>query len=315
MILSKLYSIYINIRQTRFFNIPISSLIMRALVITNTITRRDEKSLEKYFNEISRYGVLSPEEELEMFKKIKMEDEDALQKIVNHNLRFVVSVSKQYQGLGLSLGDLINEGNLGLIKAATRFDETKGFKFISYAVWWIRQSILQALNEKSRKIRLPLNHQSNVSKIISKRTELLQKMEREPTMEELAEETGFSEEVVRKSLQSYKKCRSLDAPVDEDSDTSLSGLMEDKQVERPDYDLAYNESIHIQAQQLLDILPPREASVLKLFFGIDRKYPMNLGEISETMGISRERVRQIKDRGLDILRKASKRSALEFSLN
>jgi len=288
---------------------------MRALVITNTITRRDEKSLEKYFNEISRYGVLSPEEELDMFKKIKMEDEDALQKIVNHNLRFVVSVSKQYQGLGLSLGDLINEGNLGLIKAATRFDETKGFKFISYAVWWIRQSILQALNEKSRKIRLPLNHQSNVSKIISKRTELLQKMEREPTMEELAEETGFSEEVVRKSLQSYKKCRSLDAPVDEDSDTSLSGLMEDKQVERPDYDLAYNESIHIQAQQLLDILPPREASVLKLFFGIDRKYPMNLGEISETMGISRERVRQIKDRGLDILRKASKRSALEFSLN
>ncbi len=288
---------------------------MRALVITNTITRRDEKSLEKYFNEISRYGVLSPEEELDMFKRIKNNDEDALQKIVNHNLRFVVSVSKQYQGLGLSLGDLINEGNLGLIKAATRFDETKGFKFISYAVWWIRQSILQALNEKSRKIRLPLNHQSNVSKIIAKRTELLQKMEREPTMEELAEETGFSEEVVRKSLESYKKCRSLDAPVDEDSDTSLSGLMEDKEVERPDYDLAYNESIHIQAQQLLDILPPREASVLKLFFGIDRKYPMNLGEISETMGISRERVRQIKDRGLDILRKASKRSSLEFSLN
>jgi len=288
---------------------------MRALVITNTITRRDEKSLEKYFNEISRYGVLSPEEELNMFKRIKNDDEDALQKIVNHNLRFVVSVSKQYQGLGLSLGDLINEGNLGLIKAATRFDETKGFKFISYAVWWIRQSILQALNEKSRKIRLPLNHQSNVSKIIAKRTELLQKMEREPTMEELAEETGFSEEVVRKSLESYKKCRSLDAPVDEDSDTSLSGLMEDKEVERPDYDLAYNESIHIQAQQLLDILPPREASVLKLFFGIDRKYPMNLGEISETMGISRERVRQIKDRGLDILRKASKRSSLEFSLN
>jgi len=288
---------------------------MRALVITNTITRRDEKSLEKYFNEISRYGVLSPEEELDMFKRIKNNDEDALQKIVNHNLRFVVSVSKQYQGLGLSLGDLINEGNLGLIKAATRFDETKGFKFISYAVWWIRQSILQALNEKSRKIRLPLNHQSNVSKIIAKRTELLQKMEREPTMEELAEETGFSEDVVRKSLESYKKCRSLDAPVDEDSDTSLSGLMEDKEVERPDYDLAYNESIHIQAQQLLDILPPREASVLKLFFGIDRKYPMNLGEISETMGISRERVRQIKDRGLDILRKASKRSSLEFSLN
>ena len=122
---------------------------MRALVITNTITRRDEKSLEKYFNEISRYGVLSPEEELDMFKRIKNNDEDALQKIVNHNLRFVVSVSKQYQGLGLSLGDLINEGNLGLIKAATRFDETKGFKFISYAVWWIRQSILQALNEKS----------------------------------------------------------------------------------------------------------------------------------------------------------------------
>ena len=194
---------------------------MRALVITNTITRRDEKSLEKYFNEISRYGVLSPEEELDMFKRIKNNDEDALQKIVNHNLRFVVSVSKQYQGLGLSLGDLINEGNLGLIKAATRFDETKGFKFISYAVWWIRQSILQALNEKSRKIRLPLNHQSNVSKIIAKRTELLQKMEREPTMEELAEETGFSEDVVRKSLESYKKCRSLDAPVDEDSDTCL----------------------------------------------------------------------------------------------
>lgn len=134
-------------------------------------------------------------------------------------------------------------------------------------------------------------------------------------MEELAEETGFSEEVVRKSLESYKKCRSLDAPVDEDSDTSLSGLMEDKEVERPDYDLAYNESIHIQAQQLLDILPPREASVLKLFFGIDRKYPMNLGDISDQMGISRERVRQIKDRGLDMLRMASKKMEVDFSLN
>jgi len=139
---------------------------MRALVITNTITRRDEKSLEKYFNEISKYEVLSPEQELELFQRIKTGDKDSVQAIVNHNLRFVVSVSKQYQNLGLSLGDLINEGNLGLIKAAERFDETKGFKFISYAVWWIRQSILQALNEKSRKIRLPLNHQSNVSKIM-----------------------------------------------------------------------------------------------------------------------------------------------------
>ena len=288
---------------------------MRALVITNTITRRDEKSLEKYFNEISKYEVLSPEQELELFQKIKTGDKDAIQAIVNHNLRFVVSVSKQYQNLGLSLGDLINEGNLGLIKAAERFDETKGFKFISYAVWWIRQSILQALNEKSRKIRLPLNHQSNVSKIISKRTELLQIMEREPTLEEIAEETGFSEEVVKKSLESYKKCRSLDAPIDEDGDSSLGGLMEDHQIERPDTNLAYRESVSIQASQLLNSLPPREASVLKLFFGIDRKYPMNLGDISDMMGISRERVRQIKDRGLDMLRMASKKMEVDFSLN
>jgi len=242
---------------------------------------------------------LSPEQELELFQKIKTGDKDSIQAIVNHNLRFVVSVSKQYQNLGLSLGDLINEGNL----------------FISYAVWWIRQSILQALNEKSRKIRLPLNHQSNVSKIISKRTELLQVMEREPTLEEIAEETGFSEEVVKKSLESYKKCRSLDAPIDEDGDSSLGGLMEDHQIERPDTNLAYRESVSIQASQLLNSLPPREASVLKLFFGIDRKYPMNLGDISDQMGISRERVRQIKDRGLDMLRMASKKMEVDFSLN
>ena len=288
---------------------------MRALVITNTITRRDEKSLEKYFNEISKYEVLSPEQELELFQRIKSGDKDGIQDVVNHNLRFVVSVSKQYQNLGLALGDLINEGNLGLIKAAGRFDETKGFKFISYAVWWIRQSILQALNEKSRKIRLPLNHQSNVSKIIHKRTQLLQLMEREPTLEEIAEETGFSEAIVKKSLESYKKCRSLDAPIDEDSDSSLSGLMEDQQIDRPDRNLAYNESISIQASQLLNSLPSREASVLRLFFGIDRKYPMNLGDISDLMGISRERVRQIKDRGLDMLRMATKKMEVDFSLN
>ncbi|MCB0288555.1 MAG: sigma-70 family RNA polymerase sigma factor, partial [Calditrichaeota bacterium] len=196
--------------------------------MTNSITRRDEKSIEKYLTEISRYEVLTPEGELELFQKYRAGKKSALEKIVNHNLRFVVSVAKQYQHLGLALGDLINEGNLGLIKAAQRFDETRGFKFISYAVWWIRQSILDAISRKSRKIRVPANQQTNTSKLLRETDTFLQLHNRRPTNEELSEVTGIKADNIKKSLENYKRCTSLDAPIDSEGDTSLINLMEDQ---------------------------------------------------------------------------------------
>jgi RNA polymerase primary sigma factor len=288
---------------------------MRALKITQTITRRDEKSLEKYLSEISRYDVLSPEEEVELFRRFRSGDERAIEKIINHNLRFVVSVAKQYQIPGLWLGDLVNEGNIGLIKAAYKFDETKGFKFISYAVWWIRQSILQALNEKARKIRIPLNLQGIANKVIAKRTELLQKNEREPSIEELAEATELKVSEVKRSLKTYKMCSSLDAPLSEDGENSLTNVLEDTSIEQPDFQLSVQESQKKEVRELLKCLPPRQATVLQLYFGIGHKHPLSLNDISEHIGVSRERVRQIKDKGLRMLRGQASKMAVTFNPN
>jgi RNA polymerase primary sigma factor len=288
---------------------------MRALKITQSITRRDEKSLEKYLTEISKYDVLSPDEELAIFQRIREGDEKALAKIVRHNLRFVVSVAKQYQNLGLWLGDLVNEGNIGLIKAAERFDETKGFKFISYAVWWIRQSILQAVSDKSRKIRIPLNLQGLGAKIRAKRTEFVQQQEREPSIEELAEATGLRPEQVQKSLESYKMCSSLDAPLSSDSEGSLGQVMEDESIPQPDFELAIRDSQQEEVQHLLNLLSPRQSTVLTMYYGIGMKQPMSLNDIAETIGLSRERVRQIKDRGVRKLRMRARNMAPTFSTN
>ena len=285
---------------------------MRALVITNSITRRDEKSIEKYLTEISRYDVLTPEGELELFKEYRDGKPGALEKIVAHNLRFVVSVAKQYQHLGLALGDLINEGNLGLIKAARRFDETRGFKFISYAVWWIRQSILEAISRKSRKIRLPANQQTNTSKIMRETESFLQKHNRQPTNEELVEATGLSLHIVKKSLENYKKCKSLDAPVDSEGDTTLGNLMMDSIIPSPDHELSVRESQKIEVEELLKTLPPRTKTVLSMYFGIGYKHPQSLDEIGDYVGLSRERVRQIKERGLRRLRSRHRNVIPEF---
>jgi RNA polymerase primary sigma factor len=276
---------------------------MRALKISNSITPRDELSLEKYLNDISKYDVLTPEEELALFKRLRDGDDKALDIIVRHNLRFVVSVSKQYQHTGMSLTDLINEGNIGLIKAAQRFDETKGFKFISYAVWWIRQSILQAVNEKTDKIRIPLNLRANILEVINKREQFIQQNEREPSMEELAIATDFKVSMVKKCLEYNLRCSSLDAPLAEDSETALSGVLTDTNIPAPDYNMAVNESQKKEVEQLLQTLKPRQAEIIAMYFGINGRKAMSLEDISDQIGVSRERVRQIKERSLRRLRR------------
>ena len=227
---------------------------MRALVITNSITKRDSKSVEKYLNDISKYEVMTPEEELDAFKRFKNGEKHAFQKIIQCNLRFVVSVAKQYQHTGLSLNDLINEGNLGLIKAAERFDYTKGFKFISYAVWWIRQTILQAVNDKARTIRLPLNHQTNTMKLLRTRDELVQRLEREPSIDELAKETGMSHEEIVKSFQTHKFTRSLNAPVDSDGEATLETFLEDDSMMSPDHEVSEKESLRTEVAELRQLI-------------------------------------------------------------
>jgi len=283
---------------------------MRALKITNSITRRDERSLEKYLTEISRYDVLTPEEEVALFRQIKNGNEAAVLKVVMHNLRFVVSVSKQYQNMGLWLGDLINEGNIGLMKAARRFDETRGFKFISYAVWWIRQSILQAINEKSSSVRLPLNLRSITSKIIAARNKFLQEKEREPSLEELAVLTDLTVEKVQTSLENYKKNKSLDAPVNHDGDYAMIDLMADQSMKAPDYEVRIKESRQQEVKQLLQTLPARQAKIVELYYGIGHKYPYSLSDIGDHVGVSRERVRQIRDKAI---RKLRKKASADFA--
>jgi RNA polymerase primary sigma factor len=288
---------------------------MRALVISHGITKRDSRSVEKYLNDISKFEVMSPEEELRTFQRFKAGDEDAFQRIIRCNLRFVVSVAKQYQHLGLSLNDLINEGNIGLVKAARRFDETKGFKFISYAVWWIRQMMLQSIANKSRKIRLPANQQSVTMRIIAKRNDLLHQLEREPTTEELVEATEMSEEIINRSMETYRYCQSLDASIDEDGDYSLTYFLEDDNIRKPDADLVGSESLKVEIQEMLKHLNQREAQIVSMCYGIGCSQPVRLEDIGLRVGLTKERVRQIRDRGINKLRKMVANEDLTFSWN
>ncbi len=287
---------------------------MRQLKITKSITNRESQSLEKYLQEIGKVDLLTPEEEVELAKRIKQGDQIALEKLTKANLRFVVSVAKQYQNQGLSLSDLINEGNLGLIKAAQRFDETRGFKFISYAVWWIRQSILQALAEQSRIVRLPLNKVGSLNKINKAFSELEQEYEREPSPEELAEMLEIPTEEVETTLGVAARHVSMDAPFVEGEDNSLLDVLENAGTPGTDQELEYNESLRREIERSLSTLTDRQCDVIKLYFGIGVEHPMSLEDIGEKFGLTRERVRQIKDKAINKLRSANRSKLLKHYL-
>ncbi len=284
---------------------------MRQLKITKQITNRENLSLDKYLQEIGREELITPEQEVELAKKIKSGDQLALNKLTKANLRFVVSVSKQYQNQGLTLPDLINEGNLGLIKAAQRFDETRGFKFISYAVWWIRQSILQALAEQARIVRLPLNKIGNINKINRAFSELEQVNEREPSVHEIAEALELSIDEVETSLRNNSRAVSMDAPLSDESDSgTLYDVLGSLDSKRPDSNLM-DQSLKEEIERALQTLTPRESDVLKLYFGIEAsaKTNLTLEEIGMKFDLTRERVRQIKEKAIRRL-KHSSRSAI-----
>jgi len=287
---------------------------MRQLKITKSITNRESQSLEKYLQEIGKVDLLTPEEEVGLAKRIKQGDQAALEKLTKANLRFVVSVAKQYQNQGLSLSDLINEGNLGLIKAAQRFDETRGFKFISYAVWWIRQSILQALAEQSRIVRLPLNKVGSLNKINKAFSELEQEYEREPSSEELADMLDIPTEEVETTLGVAARHVSMDAPFVEGEDNSLLDVLENSSTPGTDQALDYKESLRKEIERSLSTLTERQCDVIKLYFGIGVEHPMSLEDIGEKFGLTRERVRQIKDKAINKLRSASRSKLLKHYL-
>ena len=284
---------------------------MRQLKITKSITNRESQSLEKYLQEIGKVDLLTPEEEVDLAKRIKQGDQASLEKLTKANLRFVVSVAKQYQNQGLSLSDLINEGNLGLIKAAQRFDETRGFKFISYAVWWIRQSILQALAEQSHIVRLPLNKVGSLNKINKAFSELEQNYEREPSAEELADLLDIATEEVETTLGVAARHVSMDAPFIDGEDNSLLDVLEDFAATRTDSELEYKESLSKEIDRSLSTLTDRQADVIKLYFGIGIEHPMSLEDIGDKFGLTRERVRQIKDKAINKLRSTSKSKLLK----
>jgi RNA polymerase primary sigma factor len=286
---------------------------MRQLKINKQFTNRENKSLDKYLNEISKVEMITPTEEVELAKRIKDGDQVALEKLVNANLRFVVSVAKQYQNQGLTLGDLINEGNLGLIKAAQRFDETRGFKFISYAVWWIRQSILQSLADQSRLVRLPLNKVGSLSKISTAAAQLEQKFEREATTEEIAELLDIPTEEVESTLSSSGRHLSIDAPISDDEDTTLLTLLQNNQEPNPDRGLLH-ESLQREIGRVMSILSDKEQEILVLYFGLNGNIPHSYEDISDKVGLTRERVRQIKEKALRKLRKSSKSTLLKAYL-
>jgi RNA polymerase primary sigma factor len=283
---------------------------MRQLKITKSITNRESQSLEKYLQEIGKVDLLTPEEEVDLAKRIKQGDQIALERLTKANLRFVVSVAKQYQNQGLSLSDLINEGNLGLIKAAQRFDETRGFKFISYAVWWIRQSILQALAEQSRIVRLPLNKVGSLNKINKAFSKLEQEFEREPSAEELAEVLSIASEEVETTLGVAARHVSMDAPFVEGEDNSLLDVLENTNTPRTDEQLEYIESLRNEIERSLCSLTDRQRDVIKLYFGISSEHPMSLEDIGDKFGLTRERVRQIKDKAISKLRASTSKSKL-----
>jgi RNA polymerase primary sigma factor len=286
---------------------------MRQLKITKQVTNRDTPSLDKYLHEIGKVDLISAEEEVELAKRIREGDEKALNKLINANLRFVVSVSKQYQNQGLSLPDLINEGNLGLIKAAQRFDETRGFKFISYAVWWIRQSILQALAEQARIVRLPLNKIGSINKINKTLSNLEQEFEREPTAEEVAMELDCSPKDVKESLRNSGRHVSMDAPLSQSEDGNLYDVIDNKDTPNPDQDLI-KESLRREIERAISTLTEREANIIRLYFGLNSKNPYTLEEIGEEFGLTRERVRQIKEKAVRRLKHTPRSKILKTYL-
>lgn len=279
---------------------------MKQIKIIKQITNRESISLDKYLQEISKVELLSPEQEAEFANKAKNGDEKALQKLINANLRFVVSVSKQYQNQGLSLPDLINEGNLGLIKAAKRFDETRGFKFISYAVWWILQSILQALAEQARIVRLPLNKIGSINKINKAFTRLEQKFEREPTVDELAQTLELAPMDVREAIKNTARHVSMDAPlINGESESNMYDVLLSVDSPRPDKDLMV-ESLRREIERVLNTLPAREADILRLYFGLKGYHQHTLDEIGERFNLTRERVRQLKEKAIRRLKNTTR---------
>ncbi|MBX7181895.1 MAG: RNA polymerase sigma factor RpoD/SigA [Bacteroidia bacterium] len=287
---------------------------MRQLKITKQVTNRDTASLEKYLQEIGRLELITAEDEVTLAQRIKQGDQAALERLVNANLRFVVSVSKQYQNQGLTLPDLINEGNLGLIKAAQRFDETRGFKFISYAVWWIRQSILQALAEQSRIVRLPLNKIGSLNKINKTFARLEQEYEREPSVEEIARAMDMSEQEVEDALKSAGRHISMDAPLADDSDSgNLYDVYKSNDLPSPDDELM-NDSLRREIERILHSLHPREAEIVRYFYGISGRRQLTLDEIGMKFDLTRERVRQIKEKAIRRLKLSSKSRNLKTYL-
>jgi len=281
--------------------------------IIKQYTFRESQSLDKYLQEIGKVDLLTSEEEIELANKIKKGDQLALEKLTKANLRFVVSVAKQYQNQGLALGDLINEGNLGLIKAAKRFDETRGFKFISYAVWWIRQSILQAIAEQSRIVRLPLNRVGALNKIGKAYSNLEQEFEREPSTTELAQKLEMDISEIHDALRVSRRHVSVDAPFTHGDDNRLIDVIENEQQPNPDYELM-SESLKTEIERILSYLSAREAEVIKLYFGLNNEHAFTLEEIGERFNLTRERVRQIKEKAIRRLRNTSKSKNLRAYL-
>ena len=286
---------------------------MRQLKITKQVTNRETASLDKYLQEIGKVELISAEEEVELAQRIKQGDKIALEKLTKANLRFVVSVAKQYQNQGLSLPDLINEGNLGLIKAAQRFDETRGFKFISYAVWWIRQSILQALAEQSRIVRLPLNKIGSINKINKTYAKLEQEFEREPNAEEIAEVLEITEAEVKESMKNAGRHISMDAPLVQDEDNTMYDVLKSEEAPTPETELLY-ESLRKEIDRAISTLTQREQDVVRLYFGLNGSHPMTLEEIGENFDLTRERVRQIKEKAIRRLKHTSRSKILKSYL-
>lgn len=283
---------------------------MRQLKISKSITNRESQSLEKYLQEIGKVDLITPEEEVQLAVLIKQGDQRALDRLTKANLRFVVSVAKQYQNQGLTLPDLINEGNLGLIKAAQRFDETRGFKFISYGVWWIRQSILQALAEQSRIVRLPLNKVGLTGRLNRAYSQLEQQFEREPTPEELASHLEIETEEVANTLSVSSRHLSMDSPLSEGEDNTLIDVLNNPNAESTDRQLEFKDSLKLEIERSLSVLTERQKEVICLFFGLGVDHPMSLEDIGEYFHLTRERVRQIKDKALMKIRSHSRTNLL-----
>jgi RNA polymerase primary sigma factor len=286
---------------------------MKQLKIVKQITNRESQSLDKYLQEIGKVDLITADEEVQLARRIREGDQVALEKLAKANLRFVVSVAKQYQHNSMSLGDLINEGNLGLIKAASRFDETRGFKFISYAVWWIRQSIMQALAEQSRIVRLPLNRVSSLNKISRTFSELEQKYQRDPSPEELADVLEIAPEEVTDNMKNSNRQVSMDAPFVTGEGNSLLDVLENDQVESTDSALM-EDSLRREVQRALSTLTARESDVISFYYGLNKEHAMTLEEIGERFGLTRERVRQIKEKATKRLRHSSRSRALRTYL-